>query len=137
MRILSVLFVIFASTSTPSRAQESACLPADDGAVVLTQFANHLITSTDSLERELSKDLGLVGIKTSELTQITKGNECARAAAVMDSLAKTPNSGRRVYLLKAGARRFFVKDPKATAGEWSTSFLFDNDWKLIRVLLGG
>ena len=137
MRVLAIIFVTFVSTPTIVLPQSSQCLPADDGGVVLLQFAKHLITSTDSLSRMLSRELGLADVSVSQLAQVTSGEECARAAAAVDRLASTPNSGRRVYLVTAGSRRFLVKDPRATAGEWSVSWLFDRDWKFIRALLGG
>jgi len=42
-----------------------------------------------------------------------------------------------MYVVKVGSTRFFVRDPNATAGEWTPIFLFDERWVYIKSLLAG
>lgn len=117
--------------------QTSPCLPSDSGATTLVQYVTYLITSTDTAVVALRGSLGLNNVSVSQVSVITSGTTCTQARQAIDSLANTPNSSRRMYVVKAGSNRFFVRDPNATAGEWTPALVFDNTWVFIKALLGG
>jgi hypothetical protein len=117
--------------------QTYPCLPSDSGATNLVQFVTYLISSSDSGVGTLRASLGLNNVNVSQVSVITSGTICTQARQALDSLSSTPNSDRRMFVVKAGSERFFLRDPDATAGEWIPVFVFDNKWKFIQSLLGG
>lgn len=129
--------VLLVASLNAAAAQSSPCLPADSGATVLVTFVNYLLTSSDSGVSTLRQTLGLSNVSPSQVTVVTSGTACTKARDAVDNLASTPNSNRRLYVVKAGNERFFVRDPNATAGEYNPVLLFDSRWVLIRSLLGG
>lgn len=136
-RTISVIAGLLFATTGAAAGQTSPCLPNDAGATTLVQYVTRLIASTDSVVVALRASLGLNNISVSEVSVITSGATCTQARHAIDSLANTPNSSRRIYVVKAGSTRFFVRDPNATAGEWTPAFVFDNKWSFIRALLSG
>jgi hypothetical protein len=136
LRVIAALFQLLVSTKAAA-GQTSPCLPNDSGATTLVQYVNRLITSTDSAVVALRGTLGLNNLNVSQVSVITSGTSCSQARQAVDNLANTPNSSRRMYVVKAGSKRFFVRDPNATAGEWTPALVFDNKWLFIKSLLGG
>ncbi|MGH7713550.1 MAG: hypothetical protein ACREOG_19840 [Gemmatimonadaceae bacterium] len=124
---LAVTPLLLAALSTAASAQgTSPCLPSDPLAVNMVESVKSLITSTDPGDIQLRQDAGLTNVSVSQVSLITSGTDCIKARAAVDALAGTPNSSRRVYLVKARAKRFFVRDPNAMAGEWNPALVFDN-----------
>lgn len=137
VRLLLVPPLLLVASSGNLGAQASPCLPADSGAAQLVQYVHYLITSTDPAVVTLRGSLGLSNVSVSQVSVVTSETECARAQQAVDRLASTPGSGRRMYVVKAGNERFFVRDPNATAGEHTPALAFDNKWVFIKSLLGG
>jgi hypothetical protein len=139
MRLTSVnvAFLLLVASSKAATGQVSPCLPNDSGATTLVRYVTRIVSSTDSAVAALRASLGLNNVNASQVTVITSGTTCTQARQAVDSLANTPNSSRRMYVVKAGSKRFFVRDPYATAGEWTPALLFDNKWAFIKSLLGG
>lgn len=136
LRLLIAPVLLLGVIST-AEGQISPCLPSDSGATNLVQFVTYLISSSDSGVSTLRANLGLNNVNVSQVSVITSGTTCTQARQALDSLANTPNSGRRMYVVKAGSKRFLLRDPDAPAGEWIPVFVFDNKWKFIQSLLGG
>ena len=136
VRVIIAPILLLASTNIAA-GQTSPCLPNDSGATTLVQYVTRLITSPDSAVVALRGSLGLNNVNVSQVSVITTGTTCTQARRAIDSVANTPNSSRRLYVVKAGSKRFFVRDPNATAGEWTPAFVFDNKWLFIKSLLSG
>jgi hypothetical protein len=48
---------------------------------------------------------------------VTQNTTCIKAATAIDSIAGTPQRGRRVYVYRLG-KFYVVEDPYRTAGGW-------------------
>ena len=129
MRSLLLLLLLTAGTATALTAQTSPCLPADGHATSLINTVTDLVTSTDPDVTNLRGVLGLNNVNTSQITLITSGTDCTKAKQALDALAKTPNSNRRMYVVKAGNKRFIVRDPAD-----NTFYVFDNKWVFVKAV---
>jgi hypothetical protein len=139
MRAFRLLFapVLLALSVRSAVGQTSPCLPSDSGATQLVHYVTYLITSNDPDVVTLRGSLGLNNVSVNQVSVVTTGPDCTKARQAVDSLASTPNSTRRMYVVKVGSKRFFVRDPNATAGEYTPAIVFDNKWAFIKSLLGG
>jgi hypothetical protein len=141
-RTLAIVWIAFVGAASarigaaaPRRQVTSQCLPADGRAAGLIAIFKNIIKSTDARDIALRDDVGLTGVDTSGIAVVTDTAICARAAAAIDQLANGKNSGRLVYVLRAGSSHFIVEDPHATAGEYVSVAVFDSQFKLVRMLL--
>ena len=120
-----------------AEGQTSPCLPADSLSAPLVDMVKDYITSTDPENLALREMLGINDVSVSQVLLLTSGTDCTRAKQAFDAAAGTPNSTRRMYVVKAWSKRFFVRDPNAKAGEWTTTWVFDDKWVVVEVLAGG
>ena len=118
-----------------SRTVSTQCRAADANSASLIKYVTRLINTTDPKTAALRDSVGLGGVNPSSLVLVTNAMTCAKAATAIDKLANVRNSGRLVYVVQAGASRFIVQDPGATAGEYGTVLIFDSHFSLIRSLL--
>jgi hypothetical protein len=113
---------------------QSACLPADSNSVHLISYLTVIVTEPrDSL---IQQEAGFGGLTANDLSLVTTGPACANAVRAFDSMANTPNSGRRVYLVKIGNKRYAVNDPTTTPGAISPTIVFTTKFAFLSVLLG-
>jgi len=70
------------------------------------------MTRTDSLNTALRQGLQLPLINSNQIKRVTKAQTCAQAAAAVDLLVNTPNSGRLVYVYQLGTN-YAVSDAAA------------------------
>jgi hypothetical protein len=119
----------------PSSTGRSQCRPPDEYAEALMINVKDLINPRFPGLAGLRDTVGLGGVDTSSVVLVTDRTTCARAASVLDSLANVRNSGRLVWVVRAGAQRYIVKDPDVTAGEWGTSWIFDSHFNYVAVIL--
>ena len=89
----------------------STCKPADAYTAELLPYLDSLVTQTDTSYAKFRKQLQLLPTTSGNVGLVTTQAICARAAARVDSIMKTPGSGRSVYVFKLGPTRYGVSDP--------------------------
>ena len=135
--VLPSLLVLLAIAAPHARGQSSPCLPSDSGSAHLLQYVTGIISSSDARGETLRTALGVNNVNVAQVSLITSGTDCTKARQAVDALANTPNSNRRMYVVKVGSKRLFVRDENAKAGEYAPVLVFDNKWVFIQSLLAG
>ncbi len=130
--LLALVMTLLGSTAPISWGQASPCLPADTISTSVINNLNQLLTSTEPTEVNLKNSLGLNNVSPSQLTLVTTGTDCTKARQAVDILFNTPNSSRRMHVVKAGSKRFVVKDQNGEA-----LFVFDNKWVHVKTVSPG
>jgi hypothetical protein len=123
-------------TAGKTGAQGSSCLPADSLSAHLVDYVVEVVTGSDSTDAALRQRLGFAGVQASQVSAVTSGQACKKAADAFDQLAGTPSSGRRVYVVKVGKSRYVVRDPGDKAGEWGSVHVFTGTFSYVATLLG-
>jgi hypothetical protein len=132
---LSVLMLVLIALCGSNLAAQSSCLPADSFSTYLSDYIKALLSSTDSATKALVQTLGLQGVKTTDVSPITSGQTCKKAADAIDQLANTPNSGRRIYVVKAGKSRYVVRDPNDSVGNALRAYILTSSFVYVKALL--
>jgi hypothetical protein len=114
----------------------SSCLPQDDNTTALVDFAKNLITANSAYYAQLRNEYGLAGLTASDITVVTDTRICKKAVDALNLEKQTPNPGLRVYVVRAGNKRYFVWDLGQDAGEMSPKWLFDSSFKVVVVFKG-
>lgn len=135
LRALTSGFVLMLC-GTAATAQQTQCQPADSNSANLIQYVTYVVTSIDPGMSSMRSSLGLTGVNPSSITLASDSKTCKAAAEALDALAGTPQSGRKVFVVKAGTFRYVVEDaaivPPASRG---SAFVFDRKFVFIRALL--
>jgi len=113
----------------------SQCQTADSNSVNLIDYVTYILASNDPGVANLRTRLGLAGLDATDVSLSTSSKTCNDAAAAIDALASTPNSGRMVLVVKVGTNRYVVADPGNSEGYNTSVFVFDSHFTLIGPLL--
>lgn len=132
---LSLFVPLLISMGGSNLTAQSSCLPADSFSTYLSGYIKELVASADSATIALVQDLGLQGVKVSDVSAVTSGQTCKKAADAIDQLAGTPNSGRRVYVVKAGKTRYIVRDPNDRVGNSLRAYVLTSSFVYVKALL--
>jgi hypothetical protein len=137
IRFASIALVQLCFFATPLPAQQqSQCQPADSVSENLVRFVTDLVTSTDPGMASLRSTLGLSGVSPSSISLVSDSKTCKNAAEAFDVLAGTPQSGRKVFVVKAGSSRYVVQAPALGPVDTKVgAFVFDRRFVFIRAVL--
>ncbi len=133
MRALVILLalVMCSSAWNMATAQQSGCLPEDEGAVSLREWVEGVATGRDSLAAVDRTRFGIPGTTRRKIELVTSAAVCeAAAAAYSAAMASSPPAGRMVYVVKVG-RSYVVSDPAERLGEFGRSVVFDAKWNVV------
>ena len=133
MRRILLLITILVFAAPVVRAQ-STCLPSDDNALKFRGFLRALVTSTDTARISLRATLGLPAMDSTKVAIVTTNRICNNVAQGYNTVQKTPNVVRRLYVVSVG-NFYAAKDPGHPAGEWWPTVSFDSKYKFVNLLL--
>ena len=131
IRFRAIAALLLCGASRTARGQ-SPCLPADSTSATVISALTSLVTSTEPSEVSMRNSLGFSEVSSSQLSLVVTGTECTNAREAVDLLFNTPNSNRRMHVVKAGSKRFVVKDQNGEA-----LFVFDNKWAHVQTVSPG
>jgi hypothetical protein len=132
MRRILLLITILLFAASVVRAQ-SSCLPGDDNALKFRGFLRALVTSTDTVRISLRATLGLPARET-KVAIVTTDRICNNVAQGYNTVHKTPNVVRRLYVVSVG-NFYAAKDPGHPSGGWWPTVSFDSKYKFVNLLL--
>lgn len=121
----------------PARAHAAvvSCLAADETSAAILGYVRDLLTSTAPGDVTSRQTYGLNNISPSQVVLVTNTTDCAKAAAAIDKAGGIATSGRSVYLIKAGNKRYFAQDPTLVAGEYRPLYLMDSKFVVLTSFL--
>lgn len=107
-------------------AQSHGCLPVDDQALDLREWAETLVGDSALAEERVLWQVAIV--PPAEVQIVQDPEVCSLAANVYGAgLQEDP---RDVYVVRVGTR-YIVWDPQERVGEFGTHIVFDLDWNLL------
>ena len=131
---VTTLFAVFAFPLTTQGG--TSCRPADRHSANYVAYVEEFVASTDSATVALRQSLGLGSVTDGQISLLTSGTACRKLMDALNELAGTPGAARTGYVVRVGMNHYFVRDLKATAGEYNPTFVFDSKYKLLKALLG-
>lgn len=112
----------------------SQCLGPDSNSTAIVNWVRNIIKSTDVHVDSLRNKVGLGGVDTLSVSLVTTSRTCASAATAIDQLANISTSGRLVYVVQAGNKRYIVQDPNDAMGNATRTWVFDNRFNVVAAL---
>lgn len=122
----------------PASPPVSVCLATTTDSLNTKESLLRLLTKRDSITTAERANLGLQLTTPANVAIITTESKCVRAAFVIDSLLATPNSGRKILMLKLGTS-FGAESPTFSGAQGvAVVFLFNGQMGYTkRISLGG
>jgi hypothetical protein len=124
--------------SVPQRAagQTGSCLPLDDEATGMLNWATHLATGTDSSTIASRQGLQVPAVAANRVKLVTKASTCKKASDAYSAALNEPsNPGRAVYVVQIGSV-YLVEDPTQLIREWTQGMVFDRKFVLLERYAG-
>jgi hypothetical protein len=88
-----------------------------------------LATATDSITATRRGFYQVQLTTAGNVSRVTKEQDCVKAAAAIDSVAGTPNSGRKVHLIKIGPNYGAESPAYSAAAENTVIFILNGSLK--------
>ena len=107
---------------SPAPLPPNVCLTSAADTFNLQGQLLQLATAADSITAQRRTFYQLQLTTPGNVSRVTKENDCKKAAAVIDSVAGTPNSGRTVHLWKLGSN--YGTESPAYSATTTTSVIF-------------
>jgi hypothetical protein len=112
------------------------CLPTDDNAQALRNYALRLATDGSADMDSTRTRYGLVMVAASEVQIVTDKPTCASAARKFHhAVGEKGKADRLVYVVRIGTR-YIVTDPDEHMGEFSVHVVFDSKFKQLASFAG-
>ena len=108
---------------------DALCRPADLLSARMVEELRLILSSTDSAELALRREVGIIYQPTGIVEFVSDEPVCRFAIQALNARTRTPGRRRQVYVYNLGSQ-YAVEDPEQRAGEFRMLRIFNQQWQL-------